>query len=285
MATARSTTEMHGDGPPLADAFAGAGIAMETVPWGSDRAWSAFDGVVIRTTWDYIDDRDGFLAWAGDVSRVTNLANPLAVLAWNTDKRYLRDLAAAGIPTVPTHWIEPGSEPTLPEDWTDFVVKPAISAGARRSGRYRADDRRAALAHIAALLADGTAAMVQPYVATVDERGETGTYFFGGTPSHAIIKGPVLRHGYEPPDDLHLGATQSVSRTDLDDDVLAFSRRVLDAVPGGADQVLYARVDTAFTDDGKPMLLELELTEPFLWLETDPSGAERYVSAIAVWLS
>ena len=257
---------------------------MDLVPWGDDRDWSAFDAVVVRTTWDYIDDRDGFISWAERVALVTKLANPVDVLAWNTDKRYLRDLAEAGIPTVRTHWVEPGDEPAIPPDWADIVVKPRVSAGARRSGRYRGGDT-AAVAHVAALTADGNGAMVQPYVASVDERGETGTYLFGGEPSHAIVKGAVLRHDQRPPDDLHLGATQPVAGTTLDDALIAFARRVLDAVPGGADRLLYGRVDTTFTDDGSPMLLELELTEPYLWLETDASGAERYVAAITRWLA
>ena len=257
---------------------------LELVPWGEDRDWSAFDGVVIRTTWDYIDDRDGFLAWASGVSQVTKLANPVDVLRWNTDKRYLRELAASGVATVETQWVEPDGAASPPSEWADYVVKPAISAGARRSGRYGPGDAEVARRHIEALLADGITAMVQPYVASVDVRGETGTYFFGGEASHAIIKGAILRQGYEPPADLHLGATQPVSHTELDDDLIAFGRKVMDAVPGGAEQLLYARVDTTFTDDGRPMLLELELAEPFLWLETDPTGGDRYVRAIAEWL-
>lgn len=266
------------------DAFARRAIDLELVPWGSDRDWSAFDGVVIRTTWDYIDDRTGFLEWAEVVAATSRLANPVDVLAWNTDKRYLRDLTAAGLPVVRTHWVEPGEEPTVPTDWDDVVVKPAVSAGARRSARYGRDHVDDARTHIESLLADGITAMVQPYVADVDSRGETGTYLFGGEPSHAITKGAVLHRDQPAPDDMHLGATQPVASAPIDPALVAFARRTLDAVPGGADNLLYARVDTVTDASGAPMILEVELTEPFLWLETDPAGGHRYAEAVAEWV-
>lgn len=268
------------------DAFARREIHVELTPWGSRRDWSAYDGVVIRTTWDYIDDRAGFLEWAEAVAAVTKLANPVDVLAWNTDKRYLRELTATGLPVVSTHWIEPGEEPTVPSEWDDVVVKPAVSAGARRSARYGRDRVDAARRHIESLLADGITAMVQPYVADVDSRGETGTYLFGGEPSHAITKGAVLHRDQPAPDDMHLGATQRVTAAPIDPDLVGFARRTLDAAPGGADNLLYARVDTVRDAAGAPMILEVELTEPFLWLETDASGtaADRFAEAVAKWV-
>ena len=284
MATARATTELHGDGPPLFDAFVRRKVDVDLVPWGSERDWSAYDGVVVRTTWDYIDDRTGFLEWAAAVAAVTKLANPVDVLAWNTDKRYLRDLNAAGLAVVHTHWVEPVDDPTIPKDWDDVVVKPAVSAGARRSARYGREGIDAALRHIESLLADGITAMVQPYVADVDSRGETGTYLFGGEPSHAITKGAVLRRDQPAPDDMHLGATQPVAAAPIDPDLVAFARRTLDAVPAGSGDVLYARVDTVTDASGRPMILEVELTEPFLWLETDPAGGERFAQAVVDWV-
>ena len=286
MATARSTTELHGDGPPLLDAFARREIDLDLVPWGDDRDWSAYDGVVVRTTWDYIDDRAGFLDWAAAVGAATKLGNPVDVLAWNTDKRYLRELAASGLPVVLTHWVEPGDEPTVPEDWDDIVVKPAVSAGARRSARYGRDGLDAARRHIDSLVADGITAMVQPYVTDVDRRGETGTYLFGGVPSHAITKGAVLHRDQPAPDDMHLGATQPVAAVPIDADLVAFARRTLDLVPGGPTNVLYARVDTVSDETGAPMILEVELTEPFLWLETDASrtAADRFAQAVVEWV-
>ncbi|MGX6448759.1 hypothetical protein ACVU7I_11935, partial [Patulibacter sp. S7RM1-6] len=95
--------------------------------------WAAFDLVVVRSTWDYHARREAFLAWAAGVP---SLANPADVLAWNTDKRYLADLVAAALPTVPTLLVPPGE--ALPADAPalagEVVVKPSVSAGARDTG-------------------------------------------------------------------------------------------------------------------------------------------------------
>ena len=284
LATARTSTDLRTDGPPLLAAFERHGIDVDAIAWGSDADWSAYDGVVVRTTWDYIEDRDAFIGWARRVGHATRLANPPDALAWNTDKRYLRDLAGVGVPTIPTVWVESSEvEAVVPPEWDEVVVKPAISAGGRQSARYRRDELDDAQELIARIVS-GSAAMVQPYVATIDEGGETGTYFFGGEASHAITKAAILRPGQRPSDDLSLGATQVVTAAPLDPALVDFGRRVLAAVPGGGDQLVYARVDTATGDDGDPMLLELELVEPFLWLETDPAGADPYVAAVARWL-
>ncbi len=60
---------------------------------------------------------------------------------------------------------------------------------------------------------------------------------------------------------------------------LAVAERVLAAVPGGAD-LLYARVDLLPGPDGLPVLLELELTEPSLFLWTAPGPADRLADAV-----
>src|SRR5437763_8612906 len=104
----RASVEMHADGPLLLEAFDRLGIQASIVPWGSGAAWATFDAALVRSTWDYVFDRDGFLAWADDTAARTRLVNPAPVLRWNTDKRYLRDLSAAGVPIVPTVWAEPG---------------------------------------------------------------------------------------------------------------------------------------------------------------------------------
>ncbi|GAB3889378.1 hypothetical protein GCM10027612_31620 [Microbispora bryophytorum subsp. camponoti] len=129
--------------------------------------WSEFDAAVVRSPWDYIDRRDEFVAWAHRVESVTRLFNPAPVIEWNTDKTYLRTL---GVPTVPTHWPTQGGDPgaDLP-DWDEFVVKPAISAGARDT--VRTADRGAAAGHAATLLAAGRTVMVQPYIPSVEQEG------------------------------------------------------------------------------------------------------------------
>jgi hypothetical protein len=277
LATSRDSVELYGDGPLIDGALRRLGISGEPVPWGPGTDWARYDGVLIRGTWDYIDDRSGFLQWAADVEGVTRLANSLDVLRWNTDKRYLQELEAAGVATVPTVWVEPGEDAGALE-WDDFVVKPAVSAGARLSARYRAgadiDD------HLRAIHASGTTAMIQPYVVAIDTTGETGTYVFGGEVSHAIAKGAILSHDKAATPDLDADSHQLVGPAVVDPDLAAFALRVLAAAP----PVLYARVDSAPGPDGEPVLLELEVTEPYLFLEHTPTGAGNYARAVADWL-
>src|SRR4029077_2046002 len=145
------------------------------------------------------------------------------------------------------------------------VVKPSVSAGARLSARYRRDDEIAG--HIARIHAIGAVAMVQPYLASIDQ-GETGTYVFGGEVSHAITKGPVLDDLTEPREDLYGGAHQLGGPAPVDPRLAAFAARVRSVAP----DVLYSRVDTVMGDDGEPVLMELEATEPYLFLEHAPEG-------------
>jgi hypothetical protein len=272
------TADLLTDGPLLLAAFERLGVEAELVPWGPGSQWSGFDGVLIRHTWDYIFDRDGFLAWAADVAQQTRLANPVEVLRWNTDKRYLRDLEAAGIRIVPTLWVEAGDD--LPDvEWAEFVVKPSVSAGARLSARYRRGEDIAP--HVESIHGIGAVAMVQPYVDPVDGQHETGTYVFGGEVSHAIKKAPVLEDVRSPPLDLSAGSHQLVGPAVVDPALADHALAVLARAPA----VLYARVDTVPADDGQPMLMELEVTEPFLFLEHAPEGADRFARAAVRWLS
>lgn len=254
------------------------GIGAEIVPWGEDM--SRFDAAVIRGTWDYILDRDGFLDWAASIER---LANPFEVVRWNTDKRYLRDLEAAGVPVVPTQWSdEPGW--SLPEG--EFVVKPAVSAGGRNSARYAGRaEWSVAGEHVAAIEASGDVAMIQPFLPSVDGEGETGTYVFGGRVSHAIRKGGVLVPGERASAELNMGSVDTVTGRPVAPALAAFSQNVLAAVPGPC---VYARVDTVPGPDGEPLLIELEATEPFLFLARSPdppAAAALFAAAVAAWLA
>lgn len=285
IATASDTTEMHEDGPLLFGALAEVGIDAEARSWGPLDGWDAFDAVFIRATWDYPQKLAEFLGWVDAVAGQTRLANPAPILRWNTDKRYLRNLAAAGVPTIPTVWSEDGQPPEIPDEWDEFVVKPIVSAGGMLSARYSQDRRDEAAAHAAEIVRRGRGAMVQPYLETVDGVGETGTYVFGGEVSHAIRKGGILVPGAAPPEGNDLASLQEVGPREVTAEAAAFARRVVAAVPGGGDQLLYARVDTVADASGSPLLIELEVTEPFLFLEHAPGAAARFAHAAARWLT
>lgn len=241
--------------------------------------WSAYDLVVIRSTWDYQGRREEYLAWAAQVG--DRLVNPYDVIAWNTDKRYLREVAEAGLPVVETALVEPGEAFAAPADG-EYVVKPTISAGSRDTARFAGDaDRDRAAALVAAIHATGRTAMVQPYVASVDARGETATLFFDGAFSHAIHKGPLLRPGAEPTSEVFAAETiepreATAAERDVAERVLAWATGRF----GGGEPLAYARIDLVEDADGAPMLLELELTEPSLFFMGNAGRMSQFAAAV-----
>jgi hypothetical protein len=274
------------DRPRHDAAFAAEGIALAHCVW-SDPAvdWAAFDLVVVRSTWDYLAHLDGFRAWLAAMDRLGNLANPAPVIAWNLDKTYLVDLAAAGVPVVPTrvcHRME-AVEEALAGLPGERVVKPVVSAGSQRTGRFGPGDVRAAeLA--AAILAGGTDVLVQPAVPSVATEGEVCTLVFDGRVSHAARRGPLLALGGglvggtytervapEPP---------TAARASL---VAATVSAVADIVGdrfGVAEPLLYARVDLVALEDGTEAVLEVELAEPSFFLDTAPAAAATFAAAV-----
>ncbi len=231
----------------------------------------------MRSTWDYSDRRDAFLAWCESTPA---LLNRVDVITWNTDKAYLRDLERAGIPIVPTTWITAGSRPvqtSLPGG--ELVVKPSVSAGARNTSRYGAGDRERARSHVEQLLAAGRTVMVQPYLASVDAVGETGLIFIDGVFSHAVRKGPLLRAPGVATD--RLWAPEEITSREPDADERAVAEATFSALRWPRESVLYARVDLVRQDDGAVALLELELAEPSLFLGSAPGAAERLAAGIA----
>lgn len=290
------------DGPLLLHALRRADVdAVERV-WDDPAVdWGAHDLVVIRSTWDYAPRRDEFVAWAEHVGSVTALANPAPVVRWNTDKRYLVDLARRGAAVVPTAFIEPGDRSSadpgasisqlldaldsLGDAGHGFVVKPAVSAGSKDTARYRSpvEDPTATVAasqHVDGLLRAGRTVMLQPYLVGVDTHGETGLVYFDGELSHGFRKGPLLTLDAEPVEGLYAPEVTEPRAPTLAE--VALAATVLDAARDATDTVpLYARVDVVPGPDGDPLLLELELTEPSFFLSTDAGAADRVARAIA----
>ncbi|MEU5997085.1 hypothetical protein ABZ837_04575 [Streptomyces sp. NPDC047197] len=258
-------TGLDRDLPELARSLGAAGADVATVSWDDPEAdWERFDLVVIRSAWDYSERVTEFVAWAGRVARLTVLANPASVVRWNTDKRYLEELAGAGVPVVPTRYLAPDDTVEVPDDG-EFVVKPTSGAGARYAGRYGKGEREAAVRHIERMHGEGLTAMVQPYMPRIDETGERALVYVGGRFLHAIQKGAVLAPGaaYDvekmPHPDLR---PWQPTPAELD-----VAERALAAVPG-SPELLYARVDLVdVADDEGPCVMELELVEPNLFLD------------------
>ncbi|MEV1329962.1 hypothetical protein AB0J20_10345 [Micromonospora costi] len=267
--------------------LAARGVTAEPVVWDDPAAdWAAYDLAVLRSPWDYMLRREEFVAWA---QRVPALANPADVVRWNTDKRYLDDLSAAGVPTVPTSWVAPG-EHWEPPAGGEYVIKPAVSAGSKDTGRYDLADpehRELAAAHVRRLSAADRLTMIQPYLEAVDTAGETALLFLAGPDglafSHAIRKGPLLTGPDLGVDGLY--RLEEITPRTATEEQLAVADKTLSAVPGGSDRLLYARVDLIPGADGRPVLVEVELTEPSLFLAHSEGAPDRLAEAIVTHLS
>ena len=290
LATCTALPDLDADDAPLVDALALRGVEAVPVVWdapGTD--WTTFDLVVIRSTWDYTEHPGDFVSW---VRSLPQLLNPSDVIAWNVDKQYQRDLERAGIPTVPTIWLDPERNfdsraiHTRFPAFGDFVIKPTISAGSRDTGRYQADvtpSRSLAITHAKNILQSGRHVMIQRYLTQVDTVGETGMVYIDGEFSHAVRKAPLLEGPYRPNEDLFRVETMttreaSPQQREVADRAIA---AVPDLVPGFDGPLLYARVDLLPDNAGNPVVLELELTEPSMFLALAPGAVERFAAAIA----
>lgn len=259
----------------LAPALAALGIGSEIVRWDDPAAdWAAYDLAAVRNTWDYAARRDEFLAWARSVPRIVN---PAAVLEWTTDKRYMAELEAAGLPVVHTEFVDaPGASVDVGPH--GVVVKPAIGAGSVDAGRHT--DPVEAAAHVQELVTSGRTAMVQPFLPGIAERGETALMYLGGAYSHAIHKGPMLpERGIVRPDGLFqpesiLAREPTAGERAVADDVMAW-------VAERFGTLAYARVDVVPGPGGAPAVLECELSEPSLFLGTSEGAADRLARSLA----
>lgn len=239
--------------------------------------WAGFTLVVVRSVWDYPRRRDELLDWAERVAALVPLANPPHILRWNSDKRYLLDLARRGVPVVPTAIAAPGERLAWPDG--EVVVKPAVSAGSIDTDRYPEARRAEAEAHVARLHAGGRAAMVQPYLRAVESRGEIALVHVEGAMVHTVRKGPMLMPGLATVAGLFV--EEDIRPAVAGDAERRIAERALAAIPGLDAPLLYARVDVVFTDGGEPLLLELELVEPSLFLAHAPGVADTLARAIA----
>ena len=207
------------------------------------------------------------------------------VVEWNTDKRYLEELSKAGVHVIPTVWISAAADVPLPPQ-DEYVVKPSVGAGSIDADRFDLGDPQArarAADHVDRLIARGFTVMVQPFAAAIETRGETGVIFIDGEFSHAIRKGPMLGSTALKEVD-GLFKEERIDAGHASAEEMALARSAVDAAVRLLEldePLLYARVDMVADDEGRPMLMELELTEPSLFMTTTPGSETRFASAVA----
>ena len=266
IATCVTLPEVDVDAAPLAIALAAAGFDAQLVAWDDPAAdWDAPIPTIVRSTWNYALDLGRFLAWIDRVAASAPVFNPRDVIRDNVNKRYLLALAARDVPVVPTTLVERGATINLASfTAARIVIKPEVGAGSL-GARVFAPSDPAALLHLAALTADG-AALVQPYLDSVDDYGERSLVWIDGELSHAIRKSPRFAG-----DDEQVTGPFTIA---------ADERAVALAALAPYTDLLYGRVDLARDASGQPRVMELELVEPSLFFARQPGSADRFAAAL-----
>jgi glutathione synthase/RimK-type ligase-like ATP-grasp enzyme len=263
------------------DALRSVGLCAEPAVWNDPCVdWTQARVCVLRSTWDYPARFHEFLRWIDSVSTKTSLWNPAPVVRWNSHKFYLRDLERKGVPVVPTAWIARGTSLRLREllrqrSWSEAVIKPAFGAGTVDVLKVDAsvDGIASGQQHADRLLTEQDV-LVQPYLHSVTEYPERALVFIDGSYSHAATKTPfqaLLPAGEAGEQPVEASAQE-----------IAIATRAMEAVPGPH---LYGRVDLVRDDAGAPVVIELELIEPSLFLAMHPPAAGAFARAIARMLA
>ncbi|MEL6371574.1 MAG: hypothetical protein AAFR03_12750 [Pseudomonadota bacterium] len=294
-ATCRAQPDFQPSDAIVAEALKARGIAVRPVAWNGDQAaFDSADLIVVRSTWDYYADREGFAAWLAGLRQRDNVFNAPALMGWNYSKRYLARLREQGAPLPPTVFCAPTKADIASAmdalNVEEAVVKPVIGAGGIGLTRVKsgsdADFRRAAEA------LKGSAAIVQPVLHEITTLGETSFVFIDGRFSHAVRKRPV--GGRLLCQEEHGGTSSLVVPSN---ETIADASKVLDMVPTALPdgtkigKPLYARIDAIVSDpqidesaverlDAAFQLMEVELIEPELFFNLAPAAAEHFAEAI-----
>lgn len=270
IATCRPLPEPDVDEDLLLEALQTAGIDARMVAWDDPAPWRESLPTLVRSTWNYIHTPDAFASWVRDIAPQAPLWNSAAVLLGNLHKRYLLELAARGVPVTPTELLTQGwsgslSELTRSRGWSDVVVKPAVGAASFETYRYtRLDADVDAQVRAFSQQRD---LLVQPYLSSVEDHGERALVWIDGEFTHAVRKTPRFAGGVEV-------VSEAIG--------ISPAERALGeaALAPFAAELLYARVDVAPGFDGQPVVMELELIEPSLFLLQSPQALKRLVAAV-----
>src|SRR5215216_1894676 len=256
------------------------GHDAEFVPWQAAVDWRKFDGVVIRTTWDYQNHLPAFLRVLQEIETQTRLANPLQIVKWNVDKKiYLQDIENRGGKIVPTIWSDSKIDSRQIQEWFDqlqmdeIVIKPTVDANAQHAfWLKRGEEDPGELSRVF----DKRSYMVQPFMRSIVEEGEFSLFYFNGAYSHTILKTP--KAGDFRVQEEHGGIIQS---TKPPADLSATGAKIMKCV---SPTPLYARVDFVRTEAGEFLVVELELIEPSMYLRQAEHAPRMFAEAIHRWL-
>ena len=270
IATSVIVPDIHPDDAHLAASLRRLGIEPTACVWNDPEVdWSQYEAVLMRSTWDYFKHYPAFRQWLDRLPVPT--INNKALLRWNSDKRYLLELAAQGVEIIPTLIVPAGQllQTLAAMPAQQVVVKPTVSGTARHTARGSSDD--ALFQQTVARLPLEFDYLVQPYVPEVVSDGEWSLLFFDGEYSHAVIKRPATGD-YRVQSEFG-GTARAI---EPDGTLIASAKRALVAAAAiGHADVAYARVDGVISQ-GHFLLMELEMIEPFLHFEGRREAAERF---------
>ncbi len=275
--TSEAFADLYEDDRLLVPALADLGIGSAPAVW-SDTSidWASFDALVMRSPWDYFERVTEFRAWLdARIAEGVPLCNPREVLDWNFDKRYLQDLARAGVSVVPTICIAANEKADIvalanARGWNDIVVKPTIAGGGYRILRFRLEEFDRYASDIDKTLED-RGVLVQPFLPEIQSGGELSLLFFDGAFSHAVCKRPKAGD-YRV--QFQFGGTNENAR--VSEELVLEARLCIEHAPA---PTVYARVD-GVVRDGSFLLMELEIFEPLMFLERHPGAPARFARAI-----
>ena len=278
LATYSKQPGLYAEEQQLLALFAKQGLEAHAVVWSdADVDWRTFDCVVLRSTWDYFKRFPEFRQWLDSLkAQGVRTLNALALVEWNLDKLYLRQLEHQGVRIIPAAFFEKGATCDLAavvaeRGWGRVIVKPAVSGGAYETYLFDAGAADEYQPKVDAILR-ACGLLVQPYFSEVEAEGECSLLFFGGRYAYGVLKSPApkdFRVQFE-----HGGTFRRFSP---DESLIKDAQAVLERLP---HQPAYARVD-GVRRDGLFYLMEVELIEPYLYLAVAPEMAERYVDAIS----
>lgn len=253
----------------LTAALKGAGFEVVSMEW--PRATEAeVDAVLPLLAWGYHQDAADWLAMLDALeAKGVRALNPASVLRWNTTKTYLADLKAAGVPVVPTVFVDRVDDAVVAAARAELgggtlVVKPQVSGGSHETVKLEPGE--------ALVGGPGGGAMIQPFLPSVSGEGEISLLHFDGVFSHAV--GKVARAGdfrVQP----QFGST--IGPIEPPPGALDIAQAVLAATPG---RLTYCRVDLIRHPDGTLRVMELEAIEPDLFLEHAPEAGAVFAAAV-----
>lgn len=257
--------------------FENKGWQVSTVSWHSKTAnWDDYDYVIVRSTWDYQQHAKPFLSCLKKIEQSKAiLLNGLALIKWNIEKHYLKDIEKHQVPIVDTLWYSSFDKTMIAQAFEKFesdtiVIKPVLSANADDTFKLNRTEWLAQSAHLETVFKSRDF-MIQPFLNSVVDEGEYSLFYFGGIYSHAIKKVP--EKGDFRVQEEHGGSLYAI---DADSEQREIATQALAAMPESA---LYARVDLVRQRD-KWAIMELELIEPSLYFNLDAASPERFVDAM-----